>query len=165
MNRNRQILSVFLNLYDKNIYVIIGFTFKKGVHIVGDMYNIYGTSLKSTLSEEEQNKYLKLSYQGDYEAQQKLFEHNLKLVSFIVNQYFSYLNYNDKEEIFQIGSIGLWNAITKYNPSFNTRLSTYAFKTILGEIKNHFRDNKLLSVPVPIQNLAKQIKTIQHVVK
>ena len=129
---------------------------------MGNVYNLYNSAhLKNKLSDEEQNKYLALAYQGNYEAQQKLFEHNLKLVTSIINQYFSNMDYNTKEELFQIGCIGLWEAITKYNPTFNTKLSTYAFSTILGEIKTHYRDNNLLSIPTTIQNLARKVKKIQ----
>jgi len=44
------------------------------------------------------------------------------------------------DDLYQVASIGLLYAIDRYDPSFNTKFSTYATQTILGEIKKHFRD-------------------------
>ena len=80
------------------------------------MYNLYNEQqFKEMLPEEEQNKLLNLSEQGDYEAQQKLFEHNLRLVLSIINRNFPGIYYDLKEELFQVGCMGLWEAIRKYS--------------------------------------------------
>ncbi|MBE7036829.1 MAG: sigma-70 family RNA polymerase sigma factor, partial [Ruminococcaceae bacterium] len=44
------------------------------------------------------------------------------------------------DDIYQSASIGLMNAVKRYNPSRGTRFSTFATPTILGEIKRLFRD-------------------------
>ena len=44
------------------------------------------------------------------------------------------------DDIYQSASIGLMNAIKRYDPSRGVRFATYATPTILGEIKRLFRD-------------------------
>jgi RNA polymerase sigma-B factor len=48
----------------------------------------------------------------------------------------------------QAGSIGLLNAIDRYDPAAGTAFSSFAVPTILGEIRRHFRD-RTWSVRVP----------------
>ena len=94
-------------------------------------YKLYGgKQLKKILSKEEQKKYLELAVQGDYEAQEKIFEHNLRLVSNVINKYYYKEDLNQKEELFQIGSLGLWKAIQRFNPEFDTEFSNYAVPMI-----------------------------------
>ena len=52
------------------------------------------------------------------------------------------------DDLMQVGSIGLINALDRYNPAQGTRFSTYATPTILGEIKRYFRD-KVVGIKVP----------------
>ena len=41
-----------------------------------------------------------------------------------------FTNYSNKEDLFQVGVIGLINAYKKYDSSFNTKFSTYAYPFI-----------------------------------
>jgi RNA polymerase sigma-B factor len=52
------------------------------------------------------------------------------------------------EDLIQVGSIGLINAIDRFDPERGFELTTYAVPTILGEIQRHFRD-KAWAVHVP----------------
>lgn len=52
------------------------------------------------------------------------------------------------EDLVQVGSIGLINAIDRFDPDRGTKFSTYATPTIVGEIRRHFRD-KAWSMKVP----------------
>ena len=64
-------------------------------------YKLYGSNLKKPLAPDEQAKYLELASQGNYEAQQKLFEHSLRLVGYVIaTQYKNIIV--DKDELFQI---------------------------------------------------------------
>ena len=45
----------------------------------------------------------------------------------------------DKDDLFQVGCIGLLKAIEGFNPAFDTTLSTYAIPLIMGEIKAYIR--------------------------
>ncbi len=44
----------------------------------------------------------------------------------------------DEEDLYQAGLLGLYYAIKKYDDKFNVKLSTYAFKYILGEISKEY---------------------------
>ena len=44
------------------------------------------------------------------------------------------------EDLFQVGIIGLINAIDRYDPQRGVEFSSFAVPTIVGEIKRHFRD-------------------------
>jgi RNA polymerase sigma-B factor len=58
------------------------------------------------------------------------------------------------EDLIQVGTIGLLNAIDRYDPDRGTKFSTYATPTIMGEIKRYFRDKSWnLKVPRHLQEL------------
>jgi RNA polymerase sigma-B factor len=58
------------------------------------------------------------------------------------------------EDLVQIGSVGLLKAIDRFDPSRDTKFTTYATPTILGEIKRYFRDNTWpVRVPRRLQEL------------
>jgi RNA polymerase sigma-B factor len=52
------------------------------------------------------------------------------------------------EDLLQVASLGLLNAIDRFDTGRNVQFSTYAAVTIVGELKRHFRD-KGWSVRVP----------------
>lgn len=51
-----------------------------------------------------------------------------------------------KEELFQIGCIGLIKAVDRFNASYQVQFSTYAVPLIIGELKRYFRDDGLIKV-------------------
>lgn len=55
----------------------------------------------------------------------------------IVNRY-KVSNF-DKEDLYQAGLIGLFKAIKNFNSCFNVKLSTYAFKYIIGEVNREYK--------------------------
>lgn len=58
------------------------------------------------------------------------------------------------EDLVQVGTIGLINAIDRYDLERGTKFSTYATPTIVGEIRRHFRDKSWsLKVPRRLQEL------------
>ncbi len=58
------------------------------------------------------------------------------------------------EDLVQVGTIGLINAIDRFDPERGTKFSTYATPTIVGEIRRHFRDKAWsLKVPRRLQEL------------
>jgi RNA polymerase sigma-B factor len=62
------------------------------------------------------------------------------------------------EDLVQVGSIGLINAIDRFEPERGIRFSTYATPTIVGEIKRYFRDKTWnLKVPRWLQDLNLQV--------
>ena len=76
---------------------------------------------------------------------------------------------HDREELFQIGCIGLIKAIDNFNTELGVRFSTYAVPMIIGEIRRFLRDNNSIRVSRSLrdtaykaiyakENLMKQIK-------
>jgi RNA polymerase sigma-B factor len=64
------------------------------------------------------------------------------------------------DDLVQVGSIGLLNAIDRFDLSREVEFSTFATPTILGEIKRHFRDRGwAIRVPRRLQELRKTILT------
>ena len=45
------------------------------------------------------------------------------------------------EDLEQVACVGLLNAIDRFDPDLGTRFSTFAVPTILGELRQHFRDH------------------------
>lgn len=122
-----------------------------------------GNKFKNILPEKEQNELFKLMNQGNKNAKEIIFEHNMALVAFIINRYYYELNDDIKEELFSVGCIGLVKAINNYDISFNNLFSTYAFQVISGDIKRYISDNKFsLRVSRSVQKLSYDIKNIQN---
>lgn len=93
---------------------------------------------------------------GDQQAKEKLVEQNLGLVGSIVKR-FEHRGH-DKEELFQIGSIGLMKAIDKFDDTYQTAFSTYAVPLISGEIKRFLRDDGLVRVSRSLKENGWKIK-------
>lgn len=69
-------------------------------------------------------------------ARNKLINDNLKLVSFVVNKYFS-LN-EDLEDLKSIGTFGLINAVDNFDETKEVKFSSYASEAIKNSIHRHF---------------------------
>ncbi len=80
---------------------------------------------------------------GDEEARSRIFEQNTGLIWSCVRKYAGLL---EKDDLFQMGSIGLLNAIDRFDPSYGVAFSTFAVPHILGEVRRHLRDNALVKV-------------------
>ncbi|CCQ93330.1 RNA polymerase sigma-28 factor [[Clostridium] ultunense Esp] len=92
------------------------------------------------LSEEEEEKALRLLEKGDMEARNRLIEHNLRLVAHIVKKFDN--TGEDSEDLISIGTIGLIKAIESYHPDKGTKLATYAARCVENEILMHLRSLK-----------------------
>lgn len=64
-----------------------------------------------------------------------------------------FTSYNNKEDLFQVGCIGLINAYKRYDSSFNTKFSTYAYPFILGEINNYVKKDKGIKISRDVTHL------------
>ncbi len=58
------------------------------------------------------------------------------------------------EDLIQVAIYGLINAIDRYDPERGTKFETFAYPTILGELKRHFRDTAwAMQLPRGLQEL------------
>ena len=101
---------------------------------------INSQNFPDVLSSEEEQKYLDLWKNKDFEARNTLIEHNLRLVAHIVKKYES--TKLDKDDLLSIGTFGLIKAVDTFNFDAANKLSTYAARCIENEILMHIRSNK-----------------------
>ena len=81
---------------------------------------------------------------GDKEAREQLVQKNIGLVKSIVSRYTA--RGVEKEDLIQIGMIGLIKAIDNFDTTYEVRFSTYAVPMIAGEIRRFLRDNGAIKV-------------------
>lgn len=112
------------------------------------------------LLQQNSNFLLKEYKEGRTELKEQIFNQNTPLVRSLVNRY-KHTN-ADKEDLFQIGCIGLLKAIENFDLSFNVQFSTYAVPLILGEIKKFFRDNGPIKVSRNIKELSISINKLKN---
>ncbi|MFC7394891.1 RNA polymerase sigma factor SigB [Scopulibacillus cellulosilyticus] len=100
------------------------------------------------------------AYQKDPEEefiQNKLIKYYENLVVAMSNKFSK--NSDIKEDLYQVGMIGLLAALRRFDPSMGRSFESFAVPTIIGEIKRYMRD-KTWSVHVPrrIKELGPKIK-------
>ena len=88
------------------------------------------------------------------ENEKNLIIENKNLIYKIAN---IYRNQGDIEDLFQAGCIGLVKAYRKYDPTKNTKFTSYAYKYILGEISNIVREDRILPISKEKYSLNKKI--------
>lgn len=98
-------------------------------------------NLPETLSKEETKELLIKAKNNDIESRNKLIEHNIKLVIYIVKKKFSYTNYSRKELV-SIGIDAIFNAIRNFDMDKETEFSTFLYKSIINEILVYMKKNK-----------------------
>ncbi len=91
------------------------------------------------LSDEEEEKHLKLMKDGNVESRNILIEHNLRLVAHIVKKFDH--NSGDQDDLISIGIIGLIKGIDTYEINKNIKLTTYCARCIQNEILMYYRSN------------------------
>ncbi len=97
--------------------------------------------LLKPISQADLIDHFKRYLEGSIESRNIIIEHNMRLVSFICSKY--YKSITEKEDIFQIGLIGLVKAVDSYDYTKNIKFSTYASKIILNEINAYLKkENK-----------------------
>lgn len=102
---------------------------------------------------------IKLAHQGDVTAREQMILDNIPLVWSMVAR-FHYAN-REKEELFQIGMLGLMQAVDRFDVNFGVQFSTYAVPVIMGEIRRFLRDDAPVKVTRSIVENRKQIQKIQ----
>lgn len=57
-----------------------------------------------------------------------------------------YTKYFEKDDLYQVGMIGLINAYHNFDSSQGTKFSTYAYYYVLGEVRKYVRESGLVKV-------------------
>lgn len=85
-----------------------------------------------------------------------LIEANLPLVRYAAGRFRS--RNEPMEDVVQVGTIGLINAIDRFDPDRGVQFPTFAMPTVVGEIKRYFRDNvRTVHVPRRLHELWVQV--------
>lgn len=101
----------------------------------------------------QRQKFIEYATTKDKALRDELIEENLYIAEILAKRYLNRgIEYDD---IFQVASIGLINAVERFDPSMGYEFSSFATPTIVGEIKRYFRDKGwTIRVPRRIQELS-----------
>ena len=98
--------------------------------------------------------------QGDRAAEEALLRENLPLVAAITRRY---QNCGlAQEDMLQLGSIGLLQALRRFDPDRGLCFSTYAVPLIAGEIRRFLRDDGMVKFSRETKSLALKIERIRR---
>ena len=98
--------------------------------------------------------------QGDRAAEEALLRENLPLVAAIARRY---QNCGlAQEDMIQLGSIGLLQALRRFDPTRGLCFSTYAVPLIAGEIRRFLRDDGMVKFSRETKSLALKIERIRR---
>lgn len=98
--------------------------------------------------------------EGDEEARSELIANHYNLVRHVASKYAR--SGVPLEDLVQAGSVGLINAVDRFDPSYGYEFTTYAMPTIRGEIKHYFRDkNWAIGTSRRIKDLSLKVRDAQ----
>ena len=63
----------------------------------------------------------------------------------------------DRDDLYQVGMLGLIDAYKHYNSSYGAKFSTFAYYYIVGEVNKYIRENSSLKVSKNLVELKKKI--------
>jgi RNA polymerase sigma-B factor len=113
--------------------------------------------LNSVRRADERRLFERYRRDGDRAARDALCERYLPLANHLARRYRNSDAHAD--DLVQVASIGLLNALDRYDPDRGIAFSTFAVPTILGEIKRYFRDKGwAVRVPRALQELALDVE-------
>jgi len=122
---------------------------------------------KPLSSKEEKEYFIKLK-NGEKSARNTLIEHNLRLLSYVAKKYKnSGIEY---EDLISIGTIGLCNAVDKYDMNCGIKFSTFAITCIKNEVLMVLRHDgripisKSLNEPMETDDGGKEMKLIDSII-
>ncbi len=90
----------------------------------------------------------------EFYERDEIIKQNSKLVYGICSKY---NNYMDKEDLHQVGMMGLIKAYDNYDKNKETKFSTYAFPYVVGEVSKYVRENKAIKVSKDLIRLGRKI--------
>jgi RNA polymerase sigma-B factor len=94
---------------------------------------------------------------GDLSARDELVERFLPLARRLAQRY--HRGGEPLDDLVQVASVGLLQALDRFDPERGTAFSSFAVPTIAGELKRYFRDKGwALRVPRDLQELTQRVK-------
>ena len=96
---------------------------------------------------------------GDNAATSRIVEENFGLVLSIVKRFQN--RGVERDDLIQIGSIGLVKAIRNFDTDYDVCFSTYAVPLIIGEIKRFLRDDGPIKVSRSLKELYNKARILQ----
>ena len=79
----------------------------------------------------------------------ELIESYERLVYSIISKY---SNESNREDLFQVGMMGIIDASKKYNKESGIKFTSFAYKYILGEVLKYLREDKNIRISIDIIN-------------
>ena len=108
------------------------------------------------MEKNEIRELIRKSQEGDEGAKLLLVKNHMDLVWSVVHK-FGHLEV-EKDDLFQIGCMGLLKAINQFDASYDTTLSTYAIPLIIGEIKAFIREQSPIKISRSIKTNLNKIQ-------
>mgnify|MGYP003236647780 FL=1 len=90
----------------------------------------------------------------------KILLENEKIIYSIINKYTYYF---DKDDLYQVGMLGLIDAYDNYNPNKNTKFSSFAYFYVLGKVKEYIRKSNVIKVSRELIKLNTSIEKAKEV--
>jgi len=72
------------------------------------------------------------------ELRNRLVEEHLNIASIVARKFSG--RGVDYDDLYQVSSLALMKAIERYDPSFGVKLTSFVMPSMIGEVKNYFRD-------------------------
>ena len=77
------------------------------------------------------------------------------IVYSIINKYIYYF---DKDDLYQVGMVGLIEALNHYKTNKNTKFSSFAYFYVLGRVKEYIRNSNMIKVSKELIKLNSSIE-------
>ena len=104
----------------------------------------------------ERELFTRYRERGDLAARDELVERFLPLARALAQRYHG--GAEPLDDLVQVASVGLLNAIDRFDPQRGSAFSSFAVPTIAGELKRHFRDKGwALKVPRDLKESAQRV--------
>ncbi len=105
---------------------------------------------------EETFELIQMAHQGDKKARDTLVQQNMGLVYHVAKRFLH--RRVEKEDLYQIGAVGLMKAIDRFDLTQQVKFSTYAVPVIMGEIRRFLRDDGVIKVSRSLKENACKIQ-------
>lgn len=112
------------------------------------------------LKESEKMELLRKARNGDKKAREDLINCNLRLVLSVIQRFQN--RGETMDDLFQVGVIGLINAIDNFNLDLDVKFSTYAVPMCIGEIRRFLRDDNPVRVSRSMRDTAYKAMQIKE---